>query len=213
MERDIDKIISLKINTAEMTPSYWQKDQVWLRIQSTLNRRPSMKLRYAATLILLTCCATVYFFYRWEQTRVQLKLAALEEAVHQSEKRTSKLNKEEAIDNCIPGSSTVVLPLTTKRSKEEVFLNVIDTPMVAAVPEERVEITTAPLADVTASIEQSDTVVHPVINAIIGVIPTIHPGVRTAKARKIKFKLPRDNEFSDEGTNAEYAHVITARIN
>ncbi|MBS1545686.1 MAG: hypothetical protein JST14_18760 [Bacteroidetes bacterium] len=196
-----------------MTPTYWQKDQVWLRIQSTLNNRPSLKFRYAATLIFLSCCSTIYFLYRWEQTRVHVKLATLEDAVHQLEKRTTTLNKEEAVDNCIRGSSTVVHPIAIRRSKEEVFINVIDTPMVAAVPEERVDIAVAPIMGVTESIVQSDTVGHPVIDAIIGVIPTIHQGVRTAKARKIKFKLPRDDEFSDKGTNAEFSHVITARIN
>lgn len=211
MERDIDKIISLKVSTAERTPAYWQKDQVWQRIQSASNRRPLWKLRYAAAFILMSCCLSIYFYYRYEQKGFRTELTPLREASHQPVKQRVPVNQVEQRNESVLTKSAGVATFTDKESLEGEFVVVADTPVVSALPQE--SITVVPFTDITQATVQSDTLAEPVIDAIIGVIPAVHSGLRTAKAKKVRFKLQRVNEFPDLDRDTESPHVITARIN
>lgn len=213
MERDIDKIISLKVSAAERTPAYWQKDQVWQRIQSASNRRPIWKLRYAAAFILISCCLSIYFYYRYEQKGVRTELTPLREASHQPVKQRVPVNQVEHKSEPVLTKSAGVATFTDKESLDGEFVVVADTPVVTALPQESATLTVVPFTDITQATVQSDTVAEPVIDAIIGVIPAVHSGLRTAKAKKVRFKLQRVNEFPDLERDTESPHVITARIN
>ena len=217
MAPDYDKIISLKIITAEKAPSHWQKDLVWSRIQSTMGRRQPLKFYYAAALILAVSFLTVYNYYRWEQQRVNLRISWLEESIDQVVKQKSAtVNMAAPQENCISGNSTDILHPMKKGNIETDFTvpDLIDVPVVTELAEESIEITSTPIMTISAPTVQPDTVPQRVVEAIIGTIPIAHSDTRTARLKKVKFKLLRGNEFPDGNKNPESSsHVITARIN